>query len=71
MAEITPINSEPAIEVVDLACGYGDTAVLEKVSFTVARGEVFFIIGGSGCGKSTLLRHLVGLNTPKAGMVHA
>ena len=69
MAEITPINSEPAIEVVDLACGYGDTAVLEKVSFTVARGEVFFIIGGSGCGKSTLLRHLVGLNTPKAGMV--
>lgn len=59
----------PAIEVVDLACGYGDTVVLENVSFSVARGEVFFIIGGSGCGKSTLLRHLVGLNPPKTGTV--
>lgn len=62
-------NGGPAIEVGDLACGYGDIVVLENVSFSVARGEVFFIIGGSGCGKSTLLRHLVGLNTPKAGTV--
>jgi phospholipid/cholesterol/gamma-HCH transport system ATP-binding protein len=35
----------------------------------VARGEIFFIIGGSGCGKSTLLRHMVGLHRPTAGAV--
>lgn len=59
----------PAIEVEHLACGYGNKIVLSDVSFTVAPGEVFFIIGGSGCGKSTLLRHMVGLQLPKKGTV--
>jgi phospholipid/cholesterol/gamma-HCH transport system ATP-binding protein len=58
-----------AIAVENLECGYDGKVVLTDVSFTVARGEVFFIIGGSGCGKSTLLRHLVGLNTPTKGVV--
>jgi phospholipid/cholesterol/gamma-HCH transport system ATP-binding protein len=39
------------------------------VSFTVPRGEIFFIIGGSGCGKSTLLRHMVGLHPLMGGTV--
>jgi phospholipid/cholesterol/gamma-HCH transport system ATP-binding protein len=59
----------PAIEVEGLECGYDGKVVLKAVSFTVARGEVFFVIGGSGCGKSTLLRHLVGLNHPPRGAV--
>ena len=58
-----------AIDVDQLVCGYDGTVVLDKISFRVARGEIFFIIGGSGCGKSTLLRHLVGLNTPVSGSV--
>src|SRR6185295_19392163 len=57
------------IAVENLQCGYDGKVVLKDVSFTVARGEIFFIIGGSGCGKSTLLRHLVGLNTPTKGNV--
>jgi phospholipid/cholesterol/gamma-HCH transport system ATP-binding protein len=59
----------PAIEVEHLQCGYDHDIVLNDVSFSVARGEVFFIIGGSGCGKSTLLRHMVGLHAPRAGTV--
>ncbi len=66
---IVPPESLPAIEVEHLRCGYDSDIVLQDVSFTVARGEVFFIIGGSGCGKSTLLRHMVGLHTPQAGTV--
>ena len=46
----------PAVEVTGLECGYDDKVILKDVSFTVARGEIFFVIGGSGCGKSTLLR---------------
>jgi phospholipid/cholesterol/gamma-HCH transport system ATP-binding protein len=69
MTDPTPPNPAPAIEVDNLACGYDGTVVLKNVSFTVKRGEIFFIIGGSGCGKSTLLRNLVGLNTPAAGTV--
>ncbi len=59
----------PAIEVNNLECGYDGKIVLKNVSFSVARGEIFFIIGGSGCGKSTLLRNLVGLQTPMQGAV--
>ncbi len=59
----------PAIEVANLECGYDGDVVLRDVSLTIARGEVFFIIGGSGCGKSTLLRHIVGLNQPTQGTV--
>ena len=62
-------DSAPAISVGNLEWGYDGTVVLKDVSFTVARGEVFFIIGGSGCGKSTLLRHMVGLNRPTKGSV--
>ena len=73
MADPLPIPSPPpggpAIEVAHLDCGYDGKVVLKNISFTIARGEIFFIIGGSGCGKSTLLRHLVGLNQPTAGTV--
>lgn len=61
--------TRPAIEVETLECGYDGKIVLKNVSFTIKRGEIFFIIGGSGCGKSTLLRHLVGLHTPTKGTV--
>jgi len=59
----------PAIEVTGVTCGYDGNVVLKDISFTVPRGEIFFVIGGSGCGKSTLLRNLIGLNNPMAGKV--
>lgn len=63
------VAGPPAIEAEAIDCGYGAEPLLKNLSFTVRRGEIFFIIGGSGCGKSTLLRHLVGLNRPTAGDV--
>lgn len=64
-----PTENETLIEVQDLDAGYGATAILRHVSFTVRRGEVLAILGASGCGKSTLLKHLIGLNPPLAGRV--
>src|SRR5438552_4164095 len=46
---------------------FGALEVLDKVSFTVASGEVVAIVGPSGCGKSTLLSILGGLLQPSAG----
>lgn len=43
---------------------------VEDVSFTVARGTTFSIVGESGCGKSTLARMVVGLQRPTQGALH-
>lgn len=64
-----PPTPAPAIEVAGLVCGYDGRAILEGVNFSVAPGEIFFVIGGSGCGKSTLLRNLIGLYAPLGGDV--
>ncbi|MBI2425968.1 MAG: ABC transporter ATP-binding protein [Candidatus Hydrogenedentes bacterium] len=67
MPEALPTDS--IIEVQGLVTHYGDTKVLDDVSFSVKRGEIFVIIGGSGCGKSTLLKHMCGLIRPTAGAI--
>src|SRR5687767_7979781 len=48
---------------------YGETTVVDRISFTVAPGEFFTLLGPSGCGKTTTLRLLAGLETPDAGEI--
>lgn len=40
---------------------------LDRISFSVAAGELVALVGPSGCGKSTLLRLIAGLDFPDAG----
>lgn len=48
---------------------FGDRVVLNDVSFDIADGEVFFIVGASGVGKSVLIKHLIGLLRPDSGEI--
>ena len=61
--------AESVIEVEHLDAGYTGVTVLHDVNFSVARGEVFALLGGSGCGKSTIMKHLIGLNPVLGGKV--
>ena len=60
---------EPHIIVEDLTMAYGDFVIMNDLSFTINRGEVFIIMGGSGCGKSTMMTILIGLKSPAKGKV--
>jgi phospholipid/cholesterol/gamma-HCH transport system ATP-binding protein len=61
--------TESVVRVRGVTQRFGDRMIYHDVSFEVARGEVFVILGGSGCGKSTLLNQVIGLLPPSAGRV--
>lgn len=60
---------DAALQVRDLAFGYGDVPVWEDVSFSLAPGEVAFLTGPNGAGKSTLFRCLAGWLAPHEGEI--
>jgi putative ABC transport system ATP-binding protein len=58
------------IEVENLTKSYGvSLKALDRVSFTVEKGEWMAVMGPSGSGKSTLLNILGGLDAPTSGRV--
>ncbi|GIF96292.1 ABC transporter ATP-binding protein [Catellatospora citrea] len=57
------------IEVNGLTKRYGDRTVVDGVSFTVAEGEIFGILGENGAGKTTTVECISGLRTPDAGSI--
>jgi cobalt/nickel transport system ATP-binding protein len=58
------------IEAVDLAYRHPDGALaLDRVSFSLGRGEKAVLIGSNGSGKTTLMRLLDGLLFPETGVV--
>mgnify|MGYP000594931050 CR=1 FL=1 len=61
--------AEPILTVEHLIKAYGETPVLDDISFAVKPGEVIVVVGPSGCGKSTLLRCLNFLETADAGQL--
>jgi ABC-type Fe3+/spermidine/putrescine transport system ATPase subunit len=48
---------------------FGERTVVERVSLSVAAGEIVALLGPSGCGKTTTLRIIAGLETPDEGEI--
>lgn len=57
------------IEVKNLYKSFGENNVIQDVSFTIEKGDIFGIIGQSGAGKSTLLRCINGLEKYNDGSI--
>jgi ABC-2 type transport system ATP-binding protein len=63
------MNSTPekAVTVRDLERRFGSFIAVNKVSFEVAKGDIFGFLGPNGAGKSTTIRMLCGILAPSAG----
>ena len=61
--------SAAALEVTNLRHTYGDREALRGVTFSVAEGEVFGLLGPNGGGKTTLFRIVSTLMLPTSGSV--
>ena len=57
------------IELVDLTKSYGSQTVVDKLSLSVKKGEVFGLLGPNGAGKSTTILMIMGLTEPDSGSV--
>ncbi len=60
-------DHETVITARDLTCRFGDFTAVDRVSFTIERGEIFGFVGSNGCGKTTTMKMLTGLLAPSGG----
>lgn len=59
----------PALDIRQVASGYGEALVLRDITLSVAPGEILAVLGKNGTGKTTLLRSVMGYLPKQAGRV--
>ena len=59
----------PRIEFRDVSLSFGERVVFDRLSFTLAPGEMKVVLGASGSGKSTMLKLVLGLLRPDGGEI--
>ena len=60
-------RSKPMIAAKELAKHYGSVTAVDGISFEVARGEIFSLLGHNGAGKTTTIRMLTCRIKPSSG----
>ena len=60
-------EADPVLQVQGLTKRFGGKVVVNRLSMTVARGEIFGFLGPNGSGKTTSIRMMCGLLTPDEG----
>jgi len=58
------------LKVSNLSVEFGNTVIVDNISFTVPTGETLAIIGPSGIGKTTLLHAICGIVRTTHGTIH-
>ncbi|HEY6872201.1 MAG TPA: ABC transporter ATP-binding protein [Geobacteraceae bacterium] len=56
-----------AIKTDNLTKRFGETTAVDRLSLSVAQGELFGLVGSDGAGKTTTIRMLTGIMEPSAG----
>ena len=60
---------DSVIKVEGLSHNYGKKQALDNVSFEIAKGRVFGLVGENGAGKTTLIKHILGSLCPDSGSI--
>ena len=63
------MGDDSFIRIEGVSKSFGTFMAVKDVSLTIAKGEIFGLLGGSGCGKTTLLRMLAGFEAPTTGRI--
>lgn len=63
------MEAPPAIAVENLHKSFGKLAVLQGITLSIQKGEIFVLMGVSGSGKSVFLKHLLRLLLPDRGEI--
>ncbi len=61
--------SDNVVEIKNLTKYINGRLILDDVTFSIKRGEIFTILGGSGSGKTSITKHIIGLWKPTKGQV--
>ena len=64
-----PRLGDTVLEVDGVSKKFGETVLIDNLSFSVPRGAIIGIVGGNGAGKSTLFRMIAGTQQPDSGTV--
>lgn len=65
-----PMPEEAAIVVTELIKAFGPRKALDRVSFSVSRGEIFGYLGPNGAGKTTTIKIFAGLLPRDGGQIN-
>ena len=63
----SPNDAPKAVLVRDLERHFGAFRAVDRVSFSVAQGEIFGFLGPNGAGKSTTIKMLMGMLSITSG----
>lgn len=61
---------DSTIKVEQVSKSFGKKTVLNEVSLTIEKGQLFGLIGPSGAGKTTLVKMIVGMEKADKGSIH-
>jgi ABC-2 type transport system ATP-binding protein len=64
------VPGEAIVEIQGFRMDFDGNTVIRDLSFDVASGETFGLLGANGSGKTTTIRALLGIYRPTGGVLH-
>jgi len=61
--------SQPILEIRDVTMRFGGVTAIDKLSFSVQKGEIYGLIGPNGAGKTTIFNNITGNYIPTEGKI--